>query len=90
MRGVPGDRHPYRDHLSADERYVSVVSGDLAPARWSSELLRTDQSTPVSGGDEPWRLPVEVMYRVQREKTGYSGRRGCILSPYQGQNGNPG
>ena len=30
------------------------------------------------------------MCRVQREKTWYSGRRGCILSRYQGQNGNPG
>ena len=40
--------------------------------------------------DEPWRLPVEVMCRVQREKTWYAGQRGCILSPCQGQNGNPG
>ena len=40
--------------------------------------------------DEPWRLPAEVMCRVQREKTWYSGQRGCILSPCQGQNGNPG
>ncbi len=30
------------------------------------------------------------MCRVQREKTWYSGQRGCILSPCQGQNGNPG
>ena len=29
--------------------------------------------------DEPWRLPAEVMCRVQREKTWYSGQRGCIL-----------
>ena len=27
---------------------------------------------------------------IQREKTWYSGQRGCILSPCQGQNGNPG
>ena len=40
--------------------------------------------------DEPWRLAAEVMCRVQRGKTWYSGQRGCILSPYQGQNGNPG
>ena len=40
--------------------------------------------------DEPWRLPAEVMCRVQREKTWYSGQRGGILSPCQGQNGNPG
>ena len=40
--------------------------------------------------DEPWRLPAEVMCRVQRENTWYSGQRGCILSPCQGQNGNPG
>ena len=40
--------------------------------------------------DEPWRLPAEVMCRVQREKTWYSGQRGWILSPCQGQNGNPG
>ena len=40
--------------------------------------------------DEPWRLPAEVMCRVQREKTWYSGQRGCMLSPCQGQNGNPG
>ena len=40
--------------------------------------------------DEPWRLPAEVMCRVQREKTWYSGQRGCILLPCQGQNGNPG
>ena len=30
------------------------------------------------------------MCRVQREKTWHSGRRGCILWPCQGQNGNPG
>ena len=30
------------------------------------------------------------MCRVQREKTWYSGQRGCILWPCQGQNGNPG
>ncbi len=29
--------------------------------------------------DEPWRLPAEVMCRVQREKTWYSGQRDCIL-----------
>ena len=40
--------------------------------------------------DEPWRLPAEVMCRVQREKTWYSGQRGCTLLPCQGQNGNPG
>ena len=40
--------------------------------------------------DEPWSLPAEVMCRVQREKTWYSGQRGGILSPCQGQNGNPG
>ena len=40
--------------------------------------------------DEPWRLPAEVMCRVQREETWYSGQRGCILRPCQGQNGNPG
>ena len=28
--------------------------------------------------DEPWRLPAEVMCRVQREKTWYSAQRGCI------------
>ncbi len=33
--------------------------------------------------DEPSCLPAEVMCRVQREKTWHSGRRGCILSPYQ-------
>ena len=31
--------------------------------------------------DEPWRLPAKVMCRVQRERTWYSGPRGCILSP---------
>ena len=40
--------------------------------------------------DGLWGLPPEVMCRVQRGKTWYSGQRGCILSPYQGQNGNPG
>ena len=40
--------------------------------------------------DEPWRLPAEVMCRVQHEKTWSSGQRGCILRPCQGQNGNPG
>ena len=29
--------------------------------------------------DEPWRLPAEVMCRVQREKTWYSGQRRWIL-----------
>ncbi len=37
-----------------------------------------------------WRLPAEVMCRVPHEKTWYSGQRGCILWPYQCQNGNPG
>ena len=39
--------------------------------------------------DEPWRLPAEVMCRVQHEKTWSSGQRACILRPCQGQNGNP-
>ena len=29
--------------------------------------------------DEPWRLPAEVMCRVQREKTWYSGQRGVYF-----------
>ncbi len=40
--------------------------------------------------DGLWGLPPEVMCRVQRGKTWSSGQRGCILSPCQGQNGNPG
>ncbi len=45
---------------------------------------RSGRSTNVcERTDEPSCLPVEVMCRVQREKTWHSGRRGCILSPYQ-------
>ena len=49
---------------------------------------RSGRSTNVCERmDEPSCLPAEVLCRVQREKTWHSGRRGCILSPYQGQNG---
>ena len=60
----------------------------------SREQCRPDRRAPLNQRlertDEPWRLPAEVMCRVQREKTWYSGQRGCILWPCQGQNGNPG
>ena len=55
------------------------------PERRSARSINVCERT-----DEPWRLPAEVMCRVQREKTWYSGQRGCILWPCQGQNGNPG
>ena len=53
------------------------------------ETFRTEQCQPERGStrsinvcepmDKPWRLPGEVMGRVQREKTSYSGQRTCIL-----------
>ena len=63
--------------------------------RFRKEQCRPERRSARSSNvcermDEPWRLPAEVMCRVQREKTWYSGQRGCMLSPCQGQNGNPG
>ena len=78
--------------------------GSVARARinsfWLPKRFRREQCRPERRSvrsinvcermDEPWRLPAEVMCRVQHEKTWSSGQRGCILRPCQGQNGNPG
>ena len=65
--------------------------GGLVGRTWGTVWYSSARSINVCERmDEPWRLPAEVMCRVQREKTWYSGQRGCILSPCQGQNGNPG
>ena len=36
MRGVPGDRHPYRDQLSPDKRYMVQRRRGVARARLES------------------------------------------------------
>ena len=56
----------------------------LAPKRFRREQCRPERRSVRSINvcertDEPWRLPAEVMCRVQREKTWYSAQRGCIL-----------
>ena len=55
------------------------------PERRSARSINVCERT-----DEPWRLPAEVMCRVQREKMWYAGQHECILWSCQGQNGNPG
>ena len=55
------------------------------PERRSARSINVCERT-----DEPWRLPAEVMCRVQREKMWYAGQQECILWSCQGQNGNPG
>ena len=44
------------------------------PERRSARSINVCERT-----DEPWRLPVKVMCRVQRKKMSYSGQRECIL-----------
>ena len=67
---------------------VGSVAGEdqqfLAPKRFRREQCRPERRSVRSINvcertDEPWRLPAEVMCRVQREKTWYSAQRGCIL-----------
>ena len=55
----------------------------MAPKRFRREQCRPERRSvrPINvceRTDEPWRLPAEVMCRVQREKTWYSAQRGCI------------
>ena len=82
---------------AAAERVALTGRGPtvLAPKKFRSEQCRPERRSARSINvcermDEPWRLPAEVMCRVQHEKTWSSGQRGCILRPCQGQNGNPG
>ena len=55
---------------------IAVAAG---PKRRSARSINVCERT-----GEPRNLPVEVMCRVQRQKTAYSGQRGCILWPCQG------
>ena len=91
-------RHAAQDLGAAAAKRVALTgrgSTVFGSQRFRKEQCRPERRSVRSINvcermDEPWRLPVEVMCRVQREKTWYSGQRGCILSPCQGQNGNPG
>ena len=91
-------RHAAQDLGAAAAKRVALTGRGATV--FGSKMFRKEQCRPERRSarsinvcermDEPWRLPAEVMCRVQREKTWYSGQRGCILSPCQGQNGNPG
>ena len=91
-------RHAAQDLGAAAAKRVALTgrgSTVFGSQRFRKEQCRPERRSARSINvcermDEPWRLPAEVMCRVQREKTWYSGQRGCILSPSQGQNGNPG
>ena len=91
-------RHAAQDLGAAAAKRVALTgrgSTVFGSKRFRKEQCRPERRSVRSINvcermDEPWRLPVEVMCRVQREKTWYAGQRGCILSPCQGQNGNPG
>ena len=91
-------RHAAQDLGAAAAKRVALTGRGatvFGPKRFRKEQCRPERRSARSINvcermDEPWRLPAEVMCRVQREKTWYSGQRGCILSPCQGQNGNPG
>ena len=91
-------RHAAQDLGAAAAKRVALTGRGatvFGSQRFRKEQCRPERRSARSSNvcermDEPWRLPAEVMYRVQREKTWYSGPRGCILSPCQGQNGNPG
>ena len=91
-------RHAAQDLGAAAAKRVALTgrgSTVFGSKRFRKEQCRPERRSARSINvcermDEPWRLPAEVMCRVQREKTWYSGQRGCILSPCQGQNGNPG
>ena len=95
------NRRLFGDMLRGSGRCLCPV-GSVARARINSFWLQNGFAGAVSAGavqsaqpvcertDEPWRLSAEVMCRVQREKTWYSGRTGVYCREYQGQNGNPG
>ena len=91
-------RHAAQDLGAAAAKRVALTgrgSTVFGSKRFRKEQCRPERRSARSINvcermDEPWRLPAEVMCRVQREKTWYSGQRGWILSPCQGQNGNPG
>ena len=88
-------RHAAEDLGAACARWVALPgrgSTVFGSKKVSQEQCRPERRSVRSTNvcertDEPWLLSAEVMCRVQREKT---GRRGCILSRYQGENGNPG
>ena len=91
-------RHAAQDLGAAAAKRVALTgrgSTVFGSQRFRKEQCRPERRSARSINvcermDEPWLLPAEVMCRVQREKTWYSGQRGCILLPCQGQNGNPG
>ena len=91
-------RHAAQDLGATAAKRVALTrrgSTVFGSKRFRKEQCRPERRSARSSNvcermDQPWRLPAEVMCRVQREKTWYSGQRGCILSPCQGQNGNPG
>ena len=92
FRSAPNPSQRLPDKPGARLRHVSALP--VRRVRFGPSQLPRQNASLTFGVcermDQPWRLPAEVMCRVQREKTWYSGQRGCILSPCKGQNGNPG
>ena len=82
-------RHAAQDLGAAAAKRVALTwrgSTVFGSKRFRKEQCRPERRSARSINvcermDEPWRLPAEVMCRVQREKTWYSGQRGGILSP---------
>ena len=80
-------RHAAQDLGAAAAKRVALTgrgSTIFGSKRFRKEQCRPERRSARSINvgermDEPWRLPAEVMCRVQREKTWYSGQRGCIL-----------
>ncbi len=78
-------RHAAQDlGAAAAERVALTGRGStvLAPKKFRREQCRPERRSARSINvcermDEPWRLPAEVMCRVQREKT-FSAKRRCI------------
>ena len=79
---------PHVRGLNEDQQFSAPKTfrrEQCRPVRRSARSINVCERT-----DGLWGPPPEVMCRVQREKTLHSGRRACLLSPYQGPNGNPG
>ena len=77
-------RHAAQDLGAAAAKRVALTgrgSTVFGSKRFRKEQCRRERRSARSINvcermDEPWRLPAEVMCRVQREKTWYSGQRG--------------
>ena len=91
-------RHAAQDLGAAAAKRVALTgrgSTVFGSKRFRKEQCRPERRSARSINvcermDEPWRLPAEVMCRVQREKTWYSGQPGGYCHRARAQNGNPG